>query len=95
MNNSEKIIGGVLAAAGIAAFLLCTKDGKKIGKKIKKESRKMAENAEDGFQKKRKVFKDSIADKVFDFAVEHRQTLANATSIVLPFLLKNMVKKKL
>lgn len=95
MNNSGKIIGGVLAVAGIAAFLLCTKDGKKIGKMIKKESGKMMKNAEEQFQEKRKIFRKSAADKVFDFAVEHRQALANATSIILPFLLKNMVKRKL
>lgn len=95
MNNSGKIIGGVLLMAGVSAYLLCTKDGKKISKKIKKESKKMAKNTEEQFQETRKMFKDNVADKVFDFAVDHRQSIANIASIVLPFLLKNMVKKNL
>lgn len=95
MKNSGKIIGTALAVAGVVTYLLCTKEGKKLKKNLKDKGLKIADDAEEKFKEKKEDFKESLADKVFDFAVNHRQTLASATSIVLPYLLKNMVKKKL
>lgn len=95
MNNSEKIIGGVLAVAGVTAFLLYTKQGKKITKNISAELDKMIENAGENIQEKRVDFRNSAADKVFDFAVNNKQTIANIAGAVMPYILRNFVKKKL
>ena len=95
MNNSEKLIGGAIALAGIATLLLCTKKGKSLQKNFLNKTNELAKNAEETFQHKREDLKESVADKVFNFAVLHRQSIGNAASIVMPYLLKNMVKKKL
>lgn len=95
MKNSGKIIGTTLAVAGIVTYLLCTKKGKKLKCNLKEKGLKIADEAEEKLKETKENFKESLADKVFDFAVNNRQTLASATSLILPYLLKNMVKKKL
>lgn len=95
MNNSGKIIGGVLAVAGVATLLLATKRGKKITKSVTAELHKYLEDAGETVDEKRDQFRKATADKVFDFAVNNRQTIAQIASAVAPYLLKNFVKKKL
>lgn len=94
MKKETKIILGTLAGAGVLAFLLseskhntCKSNAKKVKNFIK--------NEEENFEDKKEAVKENIADKIFDFAVNNRQAIANVTSIFLPFVLKNFVKKKL
>ncbi len=95
MNHSGKILGGVLAAAGIITYILCTEKGKNLKKTVKENTKKLTDTAEKKYRETRENVRENVADKVFEFAVNHRQTIGNAASIVLPYLLKNMVKKKL
>ncbi|WP_434979818.1 hypothetical protein [Daejeonia sp. YH14] len=98
MSNKGKIIGGVLAGAGIVTYLLCTKNGKKLVNDVSSEFpdrfRNTKETAEAKFEENREKLKENLANKVFDFAVNNRQSLASITSLILPYALKGFVKKK-
>lgn len=98
MSNKGKVIGAMLAGAGVITFLLCTKSGKKLVKEISAELENRFQNTKETveakFEENHEKIRENLADKVFEFALNNRQSLASITSLILPYALKGFVKKK-
>ena len=98
MNTKEKGIAALVAGFGLGAVIyLLTKNckGEKNCKTWDKFLKKTSADAAEKLQETRENVRETVADKVFSFAVDHRQSIASVASLVLPYLLKNFVKKKL
>lgn len=97
MKNKDGLIVGALVGVAVAAYFIAKKKGKGTRWKndISEKVNQFSENVKTEFSEKHTEVKQNIADKVFDFAVENRQSIAQAASYVMPYILKNFVKKNL
>lgn len=97
MKKSDKIVVGMLASAAVAAlvFVANRKKTKKVKDQLVNGVQNFVENADDQISTVKVNAKEKIADQVFNFAVNNRKMIGKVTSFVLPYVLKNYVKKKL
>lgn len=97
MKNKDGLIVGALVGVAVAVYFIAKRKGKGTQWKddLSEKVNQFSENVKTEFNEKRTEVKLNIADKVFDFAVENRQSIAQVASYVMPYVLKNFVKKKL
>lgn len=95
MKNPEKLIIATLAIGAAAYLLTRTKKAQKISNKIIKFSNEKVDKLQNEMIDKHTEIKNNLADRLFSFVVDHRQTLANAIAVAIPYLLQNFVNKKM
>lgn len=90
MKNSDKIIVGAALGVAAVALLLTTKKGKKLAKCVtEKAEEKLSIGMEEFQSSEIKGTFDTVADKIVNFMVDHRDSIADT---VIPFLTKSLKK---
>lgn len=97
MKNKDGVLVGLVVGVAVAAYFIAKKKGKRpCGKnKVAKKFNQFSDEVRTEFRDARSQVKETVADKVFDFAVANRQSIAQVAGYVMPYILKNFVKKKL
>ena len=97
MKNSDKVLAGMAISAAVAAivFVANKKKSKKVKKHFVHDVQDFVDHTEDQISTIKGNAKEKIVSKVFDFAVSNRKMIGKVTSFLLPYVLKNYVKKKL
>lgn len=76
MKKNQKLVLGAVAGAVALGYFFSTKPGKKIAKKISKETKDLVSETIDRLkQGGNDTSFDNIADKIVDYAVKNRDTL--------------------
>lgn len=91
MKNSEKILIGVVLGGAAAVLFLSSKKGKPFCKNIRSKADEILNNAGEKvhFEKATSSF-DDAADKILNFAVNNRETIAG---FLVPIFSKIFEKK--